>query len=669
MRGILAVLAAAFALLTSAAADPPTLPALAAAPTFGSASLSPSGRYLAGINRDDKMDYLVVVDLQTRQSAVAQGGAHAQGLSIEWVEWKSEDQLVFSVSQSMAWLETRGAGSNLAGSSLGTISTSRIYISDRAGQNRRQLFEGNERKLAASIASTFLVDMLPGAPEEILIGAEGRGGLALFRVNLANGRLRQIDEGTWDTSGWVVDRDGNPVLRMEMLPRRSGYRVFRKGPGQRSWTQHIVVRKAGDMISDEFVPGPAGPEAGKIYVVARPEGQERASVYLFDAATGALGEPVYSFPAGDALADTVGVDRTTHRLSIACGYDRRLVCEPLDAGLAPVLSAVQTPFEGRATARIEDWADDKSVFLVNVDGPAAPSAYYTYTPATAAMTRVIPVFPAVRNASFAPTRTVDYKGRDGQSLWGYLTEPATGAGAGPLVVLPHGGPEARDYFEYDALVQAIALRGYRVFQPQFRGSDGFSRAFAEAGYHQWGQRMQDDIVDGVKSLVDNGVADPARICIVGASYGGYAALVGAMRDRDMFKCAVSIAGVSDLPAFLDNERHEEGRGSESYKYWVKAMGDPATDRPMLEQVSPARHAADIRAPVLLIHGDADDTVPFAQSELMQRAFQRAGRDVRLIRFEGRDHYLYEWPAADREKLFTEVDGFLDANIGASAAPH
>jgi dipeptidyl aminopeptidase/acylaminoacyl peptidase len=160
----------------------------------------------------------------------------------------------------------------------------------------------------------------------------------------------------------------------------------------------------------------------------------------------------------------------------------------------------------------------------------------------------------LREEQLSPVETIAYSTRDGAQIWGYLTTPRGAPRSAPLIVMPHGGPESRDVYGFDTLAQFLASRGYLVFQPQFRGSGGFGRAFAELGYRQWGQRMQNDVTDGVRHLIETGRADASRICIFGASYGGYAALAGAAFTPDLYRCAVSWAGVSDLVDLVRDER-------------------------------------------------------------------------------------------------------------------
>jgi dipeptidyl aminopeptidase/acylaminoacyl peptidase len=234
---------------------------------------------------------------------------------------------------------------------------------------------------------------------------------------------------------------------------------------------------------------------------------------------------------------------------------------------------------------------------------------------------------------------VDYQARDGLSIPAYVTLPPSIDGLEearnlPFVVLPHGGPTARDFLEFDWLSQFLAHQGFGVLQMNFRGSAGYGETFRAAGDRQWGQAMQDDITDGTRWLFENGLADPDRTSILGASYGGYAALMGAVKTPDLFRCAVSINGVSDLPTVIADERDYIGG-----TYGTRHIGRLWGDRKMLAENSPARRADEITAPVLLIAGEEDRVVPPEHSERMRRAMERAGKAVELVTLEEGSHRL------------------------------
>jgi len=250
-------------------------------------------------------------------------------------------------------------------------------------------------------------------------------------------------------------------------------------------------------------------------------------------------------------------------------------------------------------------------------------------------------YPLVKAADVGPVRMVAWHAADGLELHGVLTlPPGSEPKSLPLVVLPHGGPEARDYPGFDWWAQAFASRGYAVFQPNFRGSDGYGVEFRNAGLGQWGRKMQTDITDGVADLGRQGIVDPKRACIVGGSYGGYAALAGVTVQQGFYRCAVADAGVSDLGDMLNYSAGRKGVPSAGVRYWRAFMGVTSTwESSQLRPLSPAALADRADAPILLIHGKDDTVVPIAQSETMESALKSAGKPVEFVKMENEDHWL------------------------------
>jgi dipeptidyl aminopeptidase/acylaminoacyl peptidase len=203
--------------------------------------------------------------------------------------------------------------------------------------------------------------------------------------------------------------------------------------------------------------------------------------------------------------------------------------------------------------------------------------------------------------------------------------------------MPHGGPEMRDAFQYDPMLQTMAAEGWMVLQVNFRGSSGYGRAFADAGRRHWGDTMQDDIEDALKVVIASGEVDESRIAICGISYGGYAALMGAVKTPERYRAVVSIAGVGDLLDMMAYVGRTEGDLSLTYRYWVRTIGDPKTDRDALNKASPAERAKEIQAPVLLMHGELDPIVPVEQSRAMRDALKRAHRTVDYVEAVAEGH--------------------------------
>jgi dipeptidyl aminopeptidase/acylaminoacyl peptidase len=211
------------------------------------------------------------------------------------------------------------------------------------------------------------------------------------------------------------------------------------------------------------------------------------------------------------------------------------------------------------------------------------------------------------------------------------------------------------------MAQAFADNGYLVIQPQFRGSDGFGLKHIQAGYGEWGKKMQDDISDAVNFAVKKGITDPNRVCIVGVSYGGYAALAGGAFTPDLYKCVVAIAGIGDVKSFLSWEKMERGSKSSSVSYWKRQLANGEVDKEALKAISPENFAQNFKAPVLLIHGSHDKTVPIEQSEHMNSALKSAKKSVKFVELEKETHYLEDSEA--RLKMLEESIKFVNANIG------
>jgi dipeptidyl aminopeptidase/acylaminoacyl peptidase len=268
------------------------------------------------------------------------------------------------------------------------------------------------------------------------------------------------------------------------------------------------------------------------------------------------------------------------------------------------------------------------------------------------MHAVVDPYPDIDPEQLAPVKPVRYQARDGLSLRGYLTLPRGRESKGlPLIVMPHGGPFARDDWEYDPFVQFFANRGYAVLQPEFRGSTGFGKDFVSKGYGEIGKKMQDDLDDGVDWLAKSGQIDPKRVCIVGLSYGGYAAMWGAVRNPDRYRCAVSWAGPSDLPAMMRYDR-KQFNATRYFREFRKKF--PSDDE--LNAVSPINFAARLKVPLLIGHGEEDDSVPPKQTHKMVAALRKVGANVIPVFYKESEHSFAS--SKDLEDWLTRLEAFL-----------
>lgn len=310
---------------------------------------------------------------------------------------------------------------------------------------------------------------------------------------------------------------------------------------------------------------------------------------------------------------------------------------------------------------LTSWSKDRQRFVIRVASPGDPPIWYLYDKSRKELSPLGEEYPELKGYKFGPTRWIKYKARDGLEIPAYLTlPPASMAGSGkrPLIVLPHGGPGDRDTFDFDFIAQFLASRGYAVLRPQFRGSAGFGAAFEKAGRGEWGGKMQTDLIDGLAALANSDEVDVGRVCIVGASFGGYAALAAVALHPETYRCAASFAGISDLGVLLGEEMSAWGPSSGAAKDLRKALG--AAPKSLLDSTSPARIAGNIKAPILLIHGDKDTVVPIEQSQLMARTLRAAGKPVEMVTLAGENHYLVH--SATRTQMLQVLGAFLAKNL-------
>ncbi len=289
-----------------------------------------------------------------------------------------------------------------------------------------------------------------------------------------------------------------------------------------------------------------------------------------------------------------------------------------------------------------------------------PGAFHAFDLAKGKLSPLGRQRPWLRPEELAEMRPITFSSRDGLTLHGYLTLPRDGGAGGkpPLVVLPHGGPFARDHWGFDPEVQFLANRGYAVLQVNFRGSAGFGTEFMLAGFRQWGRKMQDDLTDGVKWAITGGMVDGERVGIYGASYGGYAALAGLCFSPELYRCGVSLCGVSDLRDLLRQDTRSQLELSREFDRQM--LGDLKEDAEELKAYSPARNADRIRVPVLLAHGEDDRIVPIEQTEKIFRAIRKQAPDTQFIRKRSEGHGFRK-----RENIlefYVELERFLDRHL-------
>lgn len=640
--------------------------------------ISPSGRYIALIRREATGDVLVVLDRETRQLSPIQSALASQsGMQIDFVDFKSDQRLVFGYSYRVPVTQQAGSARRTAGRAEATFFRMQHVLSTSIdGSSRIALYNPSDQNIPRYAAAS-IVSLLPQDDDHVLLLTPTA---EVWRVNINTGDHTVVEAGTSSTIAFIVDNTGTPVLRQEVLGFGRGFVWSRRGPGQSSWTEIIRFRGASGANSGPTFEG-VGPalQPGQVFVLARREGQDTSGLYVYDAGTGQYVETVQTnadFDVSSAIRDT-----ENNRILAACWWAHRWTCEPKDDEFGARWDGLVNTLGDQVNVRLVSRArEDGSLWLIETDGPQDLGTFHLYDTNANTLSRLIQARPTIPVTQLPTQRVVEYTASDGQRLWGYLWLPpgVTSATNLPTIVVPHGGPEGRDVWGFDPFAMSFAAQGYAVFQPNFRGGGGFGRSFVQAGHRQWGQRMQADVADGTRHLIQQGIADANRICIAGWSYGGYVAFTATIENADLYKCSMAGAGVSDLPEMLDWVRFGDddelisggggGAQSISYQYWTEAIGDAGRDRDMLVRYSAARNAERVNIPLLIIHGDRDRTVPVSQSEIMERAMRRAGKPVRFIRLDDTDHYFTPDQAGAWRTVMTESLAFFQEHIGPGVAP-
>jgi dipeptidyl aminopeptidase/acylaminoacyl peptidase len=647
---ILCALLCAVVTISSSHAAPPA-EAYGSLPAIATVEISPSGARFAAIVNEGERQVVVIRDSKT--GALIGGTNAADKQKLRALDWYSDDRLLVYVQL------TQGRGQARPGEVLDLCRI--VSVPATGGTPLVLLREASENYFQAN--SCGLVSKKGPEPDTILVAAPRvrenlsgvRQSLDVYSVNVVTGKSYVVEKGTGRSADWRADSTGKVRLRIDH--ERDRKVVFGRVGASDDFTEVY----SGPLFADEGSNGNFSgisflgfsDDPNRLYVYISHNG--RGAIALYDIATKTQLPPVVS----DPVYDVAGVMRLNSGRIVGATVVR---ARPEQDFLAPDWKQLQAllkdNFPGESVS-IQSSSDNLKKHVLLTEGPSTPGGEYRILDLeenrTIGLGRRYPGIPA--NAA-SPARFINYAASDGVSIPAYLTMPAGGTGKNlPAIVLPHGGPAARDDGDFDYLSQFLASRGYVVLQPQFRGSSGFGDAWEAAGVRQWGGLMQRDVSDGVKHLVSTGVADPKRICILGWSYGGYAAGAGATLTPDLYRCSVAVAGVFDLVEMLKDVNKTDGRLAQTY--WRNHIGDLKTDEANLIAVSPTTHADKVRGPMLLIHGRLDTIVPFRQSKLMADAMQRAGKPVELLEMEGEDHSMSF--AATRIRTLKAMETFLSAH--------
>ncbi|MDP1632430.1 MAG: prolyl oligopeptidase family serine peptidase [Caulobacter sp.] len=614
VRGVLTALVCALFLTSPALAAP--VEAYGRLPAIEDVTISDDGKTLAYIRNDGDARQLLV---QTREGDVL-GGADLTGVKVRSLMWGSPDHVIV-MATTTADLSDFFYKSEIPLAYSYNVKTGKIV----------RLMNRSSREAINAIFSTPQIADYKGRPTAYAMGYTVENEARrydVYRIDLDTGYGALYQRGPDDFARFLIDADGG-MAAMTTETSAGRWRLQTRAGG--AWIDAASTPRSIDS------PGMAGfgRSLDTVLIQLLDEDAGHWTLREVNRTTGALGEPF-----GPELPTDTLLHGRDGRL-VALGYtDVFTDYEIYEPQLAETWKLVKTSFANMRVT-LQSMTPDYKTVVIRVEGSGEPGAWYVVDAAAKRAQRVGSEYPGVAGADVADVRVFRYKAKDGLDMFGYLTLPAGKDPRNlPLVLLPHGGPAARDVAGFDWWAQALASRGYAVFQPNFRGSDGLGESFLRAGYGEYGRKMQTDLSDGVRALATAGVIDPTRVCIVGASYGGYAALAGMTLDQGVYRCAVSVAGVSDLPRKQDRATTRTG-GSDSttVRYWNRFLGVSSANDPVLKTLSPAYLADRVNGPILLIHGRDDTVVPYEQSVVMNKALVSAGKSVEFVTLDGEDHYM------------------------------
>ena len=646
MKRLLAALATGAAVVCAAADDRPPIDAFFKLPQYGAMRISPDGRNIAALAPFGKRQNVVVMDIDKRSAVPVTNMDSRDVIEVEWLG----DKRLLLITGTLATraFDFRGGG---------------LYAVDIDGSAGRLLGEGSDEQIEGGARYVFrpihVVRRLPGSEDFIAqetvypIEGEARPG-ALFRVDSRSGRRTTISSGKPESGtgeGWVVDNNG--VARALFVASENKGRIYYRKSADAPW---VKLDEFSTLGGEQWQPLAVAEDDRTLYVSSW-RGRDKAAIVRYDPETKTFGEVLAQHPQVD-LTDLI--QSRGRVLGVHYEADRGGAAW-FDEDMARVQAAIDRALPDKVNTLSA--SQDRQRFIVTSRSDVDPGSFYLFDRKSGKLEWLASRRPWIDSKTMSPMQPVHYKARDGLDIPAYLTVPRGSSGKKlPMVVMIHGGPWIPgDEWGWNPEVQFLASRGYAVLQPNYRGTTRYGWKHFSASFKQWGLAMQDDVTDGVRWAIAQGVADPDRVCIYGASYGGYATMMGLVKEPDLFKCGINYVGVTDLDLFM-TATWSDFAYSEFLTYAVKDMlGDLKRDRERLMATSPVEHASQIKAPVLMAYGSSDVRVVPEHGTRMRSALDRYNKKYEWILAEGEGHGFYD--PENQRKFYGAMEAFLAKNIG------
>jgi dipeptidyl aminopeptidase/acylaminoacyl peptidase len=618
---------------------------------FTDIKLSPDGEFLAAtVQREDRTGLVVLSRKDNRVVSAASLGKNNHVADFWWV---NPERVMFSVAQKLGSLDLPQL-------------TGELYAMNADGSKKENLLgyrvenEGPGTRIQpkkAEAVAGFLVDTLPDDDRNVVVMVRPFGDLSYTRaekMDVYSGRRVLLARAPVQESDFLTDAAGIVRFAYGRTSSNANQLYYREGDGK-EWQR----------INDEMdtarveIPLGFGTDQRVAYLsIEQPDGTD--AIVAMDVGTGQRKDVLRNANVDpDAVLSSLDGKGVP---TAAVFFDGKPSVVPLDPqhGDARLLRALQETFPGEFV-EVTSTTRDGKLALVQVSSDRNPGDFYIFDVAARKMDYLLSRRDWLDPERLAPSTPIQLKARDGLVLRGYMTLPRSGGEKNlPLIVYPHGGPYGvRDRWGFDSDVQMLAAAGYAVLQVNFRGSGGYGRAFQQAGAREWGGTMQDDLTDATRWAIQSGVADSKRICIYGASYGAYAALTGAAKEPDLYRCAAGNVGVYDLPMMHSRGDTQEAKWGRTYlRDWIGEAKD-------LAPVSPTNMATRIKAPVFLAAGGEDERAPIQHTELMERRLKAAGVPVEASYYPTEGHGYYK--EENQRDYYTKLLAFFSRHLGGATA--
>lgn len=654
LAGIVLAVIALFCSAALAADARPGPEAFFQDPSMVSAKLSPDGKTLAILLAPTAKDRvkLIALDVQTLKPTLL---AQFESTDVRYVDWINNHRVVFTLGDRQAAQGELHEAWGLYG-----VNADGTYFRQLVMQHGDKFVKSSTDRELLSWYTRYLHtvdplqkgdDVYVAVPQEV--GYAGSGNFKLKRLNTITGLVADIDTPP-GAEGWLFDADGN--VRVTETFRNGRERIFVRDPATGAWS----VLSEFDAYTAQDGIGPLYLDGDRLFVTAN-QGHDVRSLYVLDLATGKVSDkPFLQSDRYDLEPSFI----TNNGKLVGIRYT---VDADVTKWLDPAIAAVQAKVDDRLPETINRLStgsrSNASVFVVSSYSDRVPEVFYLYDAPHDKLVALGNRHPEVAPARMSGMEPVHYTARDGLDIPAWLTVPPGAERKNlPLVVLVHGGPNVRgEEWQWNPEVQFLAARGYAVLQPEYRGSMGYGNKLFRAGWKQWGLAMQDDLADGVKWAVGQGLVDPKRVCIAGASYGGYAVLMGLINDPQVYRCGIDWVGVTDIDLLYTATWSDASDAWKAYGM-PRLVGDRVADAEQLKATSPILNAARIHAPLLMAYGGDDRRVPIVHGEKMHDALMKQpGADVQWVVYPKEGH---GWATlATKVDFWNRAAAFLDKNIG------